>query len=971
VTAAAREKVQWQVVSEPAPWADPARDADRRAGLQRGVHLEERWFFSLPPAEQEYALAKAQKAGIAYADVFWDPVSNWREMEPQPGRYDFSKVDTLLEALARHGMRACIMLRTLTGSPPQWHAEKFGRECRLYTIPEDRRRRQPEQTLGINLFHPPTGEALGRFLTAYAAHLKERWGAQVEAIYVEGGQREIEAPEHVSAAMDAFWRAWSKTDTPWRTPESILQDERPDKALAARAEMCREAWLLEYIRRVRAALAQGWREVRTQTMTANDDFHRLYGKATGRSRDAFALAQLTANPCLGTSSPACFHLFSSFARGRWLWSWAIHTGCGITAGADFSHAMLHGVSRITGGQILGRLTRHNYPGNWFRYRDQQFGGFSIGSYIAIPQRAQEIAPIVLNTQRAPAAVAVLWSQASRRLDRSHELFMGAMAWGHLLKRIHVGFDYIAESNLADALANYKVLILPNTQGMPAAAADAIRAWVQRGGAVLAFGAPGLFDELGRRREKLPLADVFGADLARMRVPGVIRPDNLETTHPEGSFVQPPPHPYKFSTDLFAALRPTTGTARAWYAGEENETAIVENTFGEGRALLCGVPIGHEYWESAPYEVAYGLTHHRQTNYNHEQKRYEQWVVKELGKLGVTREVTLPAGRFLRAQRGDDPDWFHTYRNGPEYSEYMFEEERPVRTVTAFVRRREGIDNTYVGLSHTEGNYFWERGYFRCTLSGAFITASVEPPGAGAVVFDARLRVPVPARQRGGRLEFETWLPLAQAAAFALAPGGKVRLFGEGKPTGIGAAELARRAAEYVSGEQLRDVEMLAAEEVRAFIAGLRGTSIVISCADARFKPAGVAVAQWLKQAYNVDSRITMAGPRVSCRKPYMDGFGYPYPGPEPVHAAILIGNCQDNGLMFKFVGITNDTAWVPLEVNQNFPGMGRALVALSSSVRTDGNGVIRKKDAPRQLVLGASFPGEALQAVAALKQAVK
>src|SRR5204863_3734385 len=111
----------------------------------------------------------------------------------------------------------------------------------------------------------------------------------------------------------------------------------------------------------------------------------------------------------------------------------------------------------------------------------------------------------------------------------------------------------------------------------------------------------------------------------------------------------PPRAYLYRADLTASLKPTQGKARAWFASADKDVAIVENTFGSGRAMLCGYPLGKQYWESDPYEIAYGLTQARHLNYNEDQKRYEHWIAAELAKLGVTRAVTMPSGRFLRAQ----------------------------------------------------------------------------------------------------------------------------------------------------------------------------------------------------------------------------------------------------------------------------------------------------------------------------------
>jgi len=977
----AAQKAKWQVESKPEPWSElpvsyplpiaATREADARLGFQRGIALAEP-FFKMTDAEQDYALRKAAKTGINYANISCPAISNWAEIERVRGTYDFAALDTAIKRFAKYGIRVCPMLATFTGTSPQLMVDidsAAPSNHQFTTTGKGKDGKVLNTGSGINLFNPPTGEAFGKFLAAYAAHLKEKWAAQADAVFVEAGQFEVEAPEDESSAMDAYWRKWSKGNTPWRTPEAILADPQPDEAAVVRAEMCREAWLLDYVRTVSAGLKKGWPELRVQTKTVNDDFHRLQAKVTGKARDLYALCQLTDNPGTGSTAPMSMEMLRSFGNGRWTWAWAMHSGSGATPAACYAEGPFHDLSRMTGGWFVGNMMRQNYPGSWFRYKDRQLGDFGIGSYMMSARRAQEVSPVVLNTAAAPAEIAILWSQASLRRSRTWQLCQSALAWGHMLTRTGIRYDYIPESGLTERLKPYKILILPNTQSMADSTCAAIGDWAKRGGIVLGFGAPGLYDEFGRRRTSLPLANVFGADLASMRVPGVITPDKLETTHSEGSFTfgNPPPRPYKFEANLTAALKPAGGTPRAWFSEEGKDVAIVENNIGQGKAMLCGFDVGFEYWESATYELTYGLTHSRHSNYNFEQKRYEAWTVKELDKLGIKRDLTLPVGNFLRAQRGDDPDWFHCFRNGPQYSEYMFEEERPVRTVTSWLRKRQGIDNLYIGLAHTEGNYYWDRGYLRCMLTGAEITASVATPGDAAVVFDARLRVPVPSAANDGRLEFRTWLPMAKSAAFAVAPAGKVRLFGDPKPTGIAPEQLAQAAATNDAGPAMADVEILEPARIAAFVSALKGTSIVIGCADARFKPAAQALADWLKQNYQIDSRITAEGPRGSCRFDYMDSFGWTGYPDDPVQAAVVIGNCQDNGLMWKFVKLSGNVRWLPLEVNQNFPGAGRSIVMLSSPVTTDGGGNITKKDTPQQLVIGASLPGEAMMGVKAFQ----
>ena len=55
------------------------------------------------------------------------------------------------------------------------------------------------------------------------------------------------------------------------------------------------------------------------------------------------------------------------------------------------------------------------------------------------------------------------------------------------------------------------------------------------------------------------------------------------------------------------LRATTGKPRAWYGAADEEVAIVENSFGKGRALWCGYPVGYLY-EALELEPALAARH---------------------------------------------------------------------------------------------------------------------------------------------------------------------------------------------------------------------------------------------------------------------------------------------------------------------------------------------------------------------------
>ncbi len=986
VRAKAREARPFEIVSEAMPWVDdPIREANRNAGLQYGWSMDEE-FFAMSPSDQDAMAAKAASIGARFVEVDWSAACDWGEMEPEPGVYDFSGLDHAVALLSEHGLHIVPRLRTFTGKPPEWFLEGHKNKCRLEVPNRERDGSISIKPTGINLLDPTTNDAFIKFLTAYAEHLRSIADGLVDAISIDN-RVETEAVPDISPAMNEAWQAVGNNGV-WTPPEEIPLDTPENATAHISAESFREYVLTYSLAMMRDALKKGWPEVNVQIPVASDDFHRMIDGHTGLSRDFAQISMLADVASTATDSPAGFALLHSLAFGRTVWSHMIHSGCGMCGSTAASHVPFYDTVHIVHGN-QGRSTRSHFPDSWFRYQDHQLGDSGIGNHWIAPLRMAQIAPTILNTRPVYADVAVYWSQGSLRRDRK-STYKSAMAWGHLLQRIQVPYDYVANDRLGDLLRHHKVLILPNCQSMSDSECDTIRDWVRAGGILLAFGVPGRFASDGTERDALPLADVFGADIATMCQPGPVTPDKLDTTHPEGCFQggNLPPRPYKFETNLAAVLAPRDDVeARAWYDGAHREPAIVEHRFGDGEALFCGFPLGFEYWESAPYELALGMTHHRNPNHNAEQKRYEAWVLAELSRRGIVRPAVLSSGRYLRAQRGDDPDWYHVYRNGPNYQEYMFEDETPVRASYAFPRCRDGIDATYVGIANTEINYMWERGYFISTLAGAYITADVAvsttPAADAGLVVDARLGVPVPFQVLTGhgpaesapaeptRLRFTAWIPAAQSAAFAVTASSSIRLFGEGAQAGDTPETVRERVmADIKNGAPLSEgVTLVHEDELKSAIAALgEKDSVLIGCGDRRFLPAAKRLATRLGEELGIESQITMAGARVrNCRDDYMDGYGWTDYGAAPVRADILIGNAQDNGLMFDFLTLKGDCRWLPLEINQDFPGPGRAIVALPLPCTSRSSGRTNARlDGYRPIVLGASHPADAISAVAAL-----
>ncbi|MBI4557467.1 MAG: beta-galactosidase trimerization domain-containing protein [Candidatus Hydrogenedentes bacterium] len=85
-------------------------------------------------------------------------------------------------------------------------------------------------------------------------------------------------------------------------------------------------------------------------------------------------------------------------------------------------------------------------------------------------------------------------------------------WTRILKQLGYAFDFVApETVRAGRLKEYKALALPLTRALSNDEVDAIRAFAQAGGHLIADVAPGQFDEHGAPRSAPALDDLFGIE----------------------------------------------------------------------------------------------------------------------------------------------------------------------------------------------------------------------------------------------------------------------------------------------------------------------------------------------------------------------------------------------------------------------------------------------------------------------------
>jgi hypothetical protein len=117
----------------------------------------------------------------------------------------------------------------------------------------------------------------------------------------------------------------------------------------------------------------------------------------------------------------------------------------------------------------------------------------------------------LSDRRPLARVALVYSQQSAWYYGA-KVEDYALGWYQAMVESRIPFEMVHDHLLdAEHLAPYKTLILPNLACLSDAQCDQLRAFVSRGGSIVATHETSLYDEMGTRRKNFALADLFGVD----------------------------------------------------------------------------------------------------------------------------------------------------------------------------------------------------------------------------------------------------------------------------------------------------------------------------------------------------------------------------------------------------------------------------------------------------------------------------
>jgi hypothetical protein len=112
-----------------------------------------------------------------------------------------------------------------------------------------------------------------------------------------------------------------------------------------------------------------------------------------------------------------------------------------------------------------------------------------------------------------ASVGLVWSQQNTDFygrDHANELVeLPWRGWSQALVRARIPYLPVHADDLETKTSGMSVLILPNFGGLSDEQAAVLRRFVQSGGALIATGRTGLYDEWGQPRPDFVLADVLG------------------------------------------------------------------------------------------------------------------------------------------------------------------------------------------------------------------------------------------------------------------------------------------------------------------------------------------------------------------------------------------------------------------------------------------------------------------------------
>ena len=963
------------------------------------------------PVERLFAMMA--EAGIDFFQPTDVNVFDWADVCARKGEYDWSAADRILALHKKYNLPFYLSLDAPYMMPPDWLIAELGSRALLSdaagkTITSKMPARN--YLMGIvdrradlqypNLFDDAVASAYGEYLQALLVHVK----AQGVRLHIVNLPQTL--PAYAGSEADRRlhdWLAAQQIDPQARwglnmpavqvslTPDWLTQAETaltPGSPAAKRLRIdlmrFREdehfRWIKQQVDIIRAVEPQV--PISTSIVGPFEFNESMNGRNDGRLARELGLI-----PYEGSNrnslddarrglSPV--HASSVYCS----------TGCGLAYTQYQGSAFAHDAASIITGPYP--IIRAFYHGEVLIYPDMRWEWSALYSWRRFHERAQGMGPEKANTRVAPQ-VAMLSSDSSNkfqsfiedylvwtygpRKDKANYHVIESIGWGHLLDCLQMPHDVLTEEQvLAGALNNYKMLVAPACQALPANVSAALRAFVEAGGTLIATSAPGLYDERMERQGNGQLAEVFGADFTDFRGHSTVAESPMTTPVCDSGLYnvnpwQPNAAKAAIGSDslrtLFCSFTPREG-ATVLEKFTDGQPAVVMNKFGAGQAVVIGYPMGRESFLSDTYHMHYG------NNWpdNPDSSRFTQglvrWIDRLLGTLQFTRQLKV-LEEYAPRSSSMDVSWPSGFmpRAMQEYRDFTWQQTGG-SSVELMLRTREGNPSSYLELYNRESTYGQQPGIVQVEASSKQLKLEVRDPQA-KLVYDLSLGCPVPATfEAGKRVVFSTLIEPAMSRMFVISPDDTIRRY-QGNRTQGGAsdADLRLAVARVAGNSDAPLINIINANDIRAFLAERGGKGMVISCEQPEYLPAAQKLAAAIQAATRIEARITRNAPRIKANSPFF-GLGGAGQNHELLEEPdILLGNRAGSHHIARYaVSMTyNTTMRLPFMPTRHFPGPGKNIVMLTRPYQRiwgPGRPEVNEKDlfkeqpAPSTLVIGAS-----------------
>jgi len=624
----------------------------------------------------------------------------------------------------------------------------------------------------------------------------------------------------------------------------------------------------------------------------------------------------------------------------------------------------------------GNLARYFYIWVAHGYMDYQLGWHDIHNHWMTNRLIYAIGPTVAATAPKPQRIGLMLPRST--FDQHYgAIYDETLGWDWLLGASKMAYTRVDERLIREGwLANsgLEVLILPAAEAMDAPLAGAIEKWVASGGTLICSTFPGRLDTYGREfsktqnflsgeppAEESPLAEIFGASVTGT-VSEAVKDTPLTVTIPRGIFSGG----WAKSTDRkppFQVLTPGSAKVLATYEG--GKPAITVNTFGKGKAVLMGYPLGVETVVADRTSIGFYRTYTFFTrepqvvartawlrSFLRDQLGYkpefgvefaeiERFKGKEAGALGlgVPKGFSQTDGHMLYVRTVGDPRG--------ESHELQIDREAPDLALRFFPRWRPGGDGgtQYLGISTREVHYIAPRGAVNMYLSKHTYRCRINNPKIQAM-WDVARNVPVGFTRDGTGVAFDVSLPSGHIMMLAYSETPRIDLVAPAKFPGRDKSEVLARCKTLAGGQAVTGVTILRADEIKPWLESLNGPippapnakvdpdnpapkqTVTISYGVPENKPAGEKLASFLRETFGLDA---VAVEQASTCEIANDGTGQNVTN--YLTPVIFIGTEWTNNDLAIHGAFWNWPAMygphLPFTSTYAWPGEGRAVVSLS------------------------------------------